>query len=96
MRHYAVQVLATAVPSAVTINEVVSGGNLLLATAAALLAVLAGRWALRKQRIEARTAELNLQIAEYKLQRELDHQRTVAPFVPTPEVRAPQSEIRNP
>ena len=76
---YPVQLLATVIPSAITIEQVISGGNLLLATVAALLAILAGRWALRKQRTQAETAELDKQRAELQLQRELDRARP-APF----------------
>lgn len=80
MRHYGLQATLTAVPAAVTVTEVISGGNLLLATIAALLAILAGRWAIRRQRLDAETAQINKQIAEYKLQRERDHQYNRPPF----------------
>lgn len=72
---YPFQVLAIVAPAALSIKEVVSGGNILLATAAALLAVLAGRWALRKQRLEAETAAINKEIAELKLRKELNSSR---------------------
>ena len=83
MRLYVAQVIAVVTPAGFSVAEVISGGNLLLATVAALLAVLAGRWALRKQHTEAESAELHKQIAELQLQRELDRQRTAPPFQPT-------------
>lgn len=74
MKHYALQATAVVAPASVSVIEVIKGGNLLLASAAALLALLAGR-----QRTEAETAELNKQIAELQLQRELDRDRSPRP-----------------
>jgi hypothetical protein len=76
---YPLQLIATAIPAGITIEQVLNGGNLLLATAAALLAILAGRWALRKQRLQAETAEIDKQIAELKLQREMDSDNPIPP-----------------
>lgn len=73
---YTKQLLATVVPASFSITEVISGGNLMAATIAAGLAVLAGRWALKKQRLQAETAEIDKQIAELKLQRALDENVT--------------------
>ncbi len=81
MREYYARCLATIIPAGVTIEQVISGGNLLLATCAGLLAVLAGRWALRKQRLEAEVAELKKQQAELELAAEYERQRTKPPFV---------------
>ncbi len=79
MRAYVLRALATVVPAGLSIEQVVSGGNLLLAFVAAVLAVLAGRWALRKTRLEAETAELNKERAEIELQAALDRARPAPP-----------------
>lgn len=70
--HYFRQLLAVTLPAGFSVEQVLTGGNLLLALLAGLLAVLAGLWAYRKQRTLYETAELDKQIAELKLQRELD------------------------
>ncbi len=70
--HYARQVIAITIPATVSVEQVLTGGNLLLATAAGMLAVGAGVWAYRKQRILAEIAELDKQRAEFRLQRELE------------------------
>lgn len=85
MRAYFSRLLATALPAGFSIEQVISGGNLLLATIAALLAVLAGRWAIRKTRLEAETAEINKTIAELALARELDRQRPTPDLPPKPD-----------
>lgn len=82
MRAYCPRAIATALPAGLSVEQVVTGGNLILATIAALLAVLAGRWALRKTRLEAETAELNKARAELELQRELGRGATITPFPP--------------
>lgn len=69
--NYLRQLLAVTVPATVSVEQALTGGNLLLATLAGILAVLAGVWAYRKQRTLAEVAELDKQIAELKLQREL-------------------------
>lgn len=69
---YLRQAIAVTVPATISVEQVLSGGNLLLATAAGLLAIAAGCWAYRKQKTLAQVAELDKQIAELKLQRELD------------------------
>lgn len=69
---YLRQAVAVTVPATISVEQVLSGGNLVLATLAGLLAVLAGIWAYRKQRTLAQVAELDKQIAELKLQRELN------------------------
>jgi AmiR/NasT family two-component response regulator len=69
---YFKQLVAVALPAGISFTEVVSGGNLVAASLAAALAVAAGRWALKKQRLQAETADLEKQIAEIKLQKLLD------------------------
>lgn len=69
---YIPQLVATVVPAGFSITEVLSGGNLAAATIATGLAIAAGRWALKKQRLQAETAEIDKQIAELRLQRALD------------------------
>lgn len=69
---YLRQLLAVTIPATVTIEQVLSGGNLLLATAAGLLAILAGVWAYRKQKTLSQVADMQKQIMELKLQRELN------------------------
>lgn len=70
--HYARQVIAITVPATISVEQVLTGGNLILATLAGIMAVLAGVWAYRKQRTLAETAELDKHRAELLLQRELD------------------------
>lgn len=65
--HYSLQAIAVVVPAFVSIKEVLTGGNLILATIAGALAVGAGVWAYRKQRTQAETALLE------KLKAELEY-----------------------
>lgn len=66
------QAIAVTVPATISVEQVLTGGNLLLATLAGILAVLAGVWAYRKQRTMAEEAQIRKEIAELELQRELD------------------------
>ncbi len=65
---YTVQAIATAIPTAITVEQVITGGNMLLASSAGFLAVLGGVWAWRKQRTQAKTAELERRIKLIELQ----------------------------
>jgi hypothetical protein len=76
---YFKQLLAVALPAGISFTEVVSGGNLMAASIAAGLAVAAGRWALKKQKAQAETADLEKQIAEIKLQKLLNEQGSRPP-----------------
>lgn len=75
--HYARQVVAVTVPATISVEQVLSGGNLVLATVAGIFAALAGLWAYRKQKTLAEMAEMEKHMAELRLQRELE--RTTRP-----------------
>lgn len=72
MSSYPKQLLAVIVPAGISVEQVLKGGNLLLAFFAGVLAVIAGYWAYRKQRTQAEKAEIELAEAEARYQRELD------------------------
>jgi hypothetical protein len=69
MKDFTFRFTATALPAGVSIKEVITNGNLLLASAAAIIAFLSGVWAYRKHKTEAMTAKINQEIAEMTLKR---------------------------
>lgn len=67
MRTYAKQALAVAIPSTISIEQVLNGGSVLLAFGSAVLAFIAGYFAYRAQRLKVQTAELEKERAELEL-----------------------------
>lgn len=82
---YGTQATLVAVPASVSVTEALTGGNLVLASVAGLLAVFAGVWAYRKQKTQTETAQLQKLKAELEYQEALN--RAIRPPVKPPAKR---------